>query len=568
MRLLEALLQAPAHRPLFRSREGWVCAEDVRRVARALLPELERDEGPLFVHTASVADCLAALLAAACAGRPVALPAHTRRGYLAEIGCSPDAICNFDRARRSRVQHELALACEDPVLWFYTSGSTDAPQKIAKPLSLLECEARALQSLWGADASHVLATVSHQHIYGFLFRMVWPLLSQRTSDEFAASYWEELEGRIGGATLVSSPAHLTRLPPKAVLFDKSPALVFSSGQALESNSAQAASAALGCLITEVLGSTETGGIAWRRQSAVADGGWIALPQVKVLCDEDGSLAVRSPYSGGEAAVRTGDRVRMTPEGRFYLLGRGDRVVKVEGKRVSLVRVEMALCALADIDQAVALVLPQRHGGLAAVIVLSPHGRAQLQALGPFRLTRQLRSASAALLEPAEQPKHWRFVDAIPEDSQGKRALSDLQALFVAELSEHNESDKIEAVAGGSDVGEGVIGQLRFQFKRLSEAELEASFLLAPELNYFSGHFPDVAILPGIAQLHIVALISQQLWPDWRPSGEIARLKFQRPLFPGDMLRLHLLRQNRGDRIRFTLSTGGAQVSGGELLGAR
>lgn len=545
MRLLQILLQAPAEQALFHGRDGWVTAGALRGMAGGLLPVLQAGAGPFFVHTASLAQCVAALLAGACTARPMALPAHNRPAYLAEIGCSPAALIEAVAPAPPLRGQDLFLASEDPVLWFFTSGSTNAPKRVVKSLSLLEREAEALQGLWGREAGHVLATVSHQHIYGFLFRIVWPLLSQRTSQDCAAAYWEELEGRISGATLAASPAHLTRLPLGSGLFASPPALVFSSGQALDSASAQAAAAALGCSITEVLGSTETGGIGWRRQIPGASGAWTPLPQVTVSCDAEGALAVRSPYIEGEAALRTGDRIAMAPGGCFHLLGRGDRVVKVEGKRVSLARVEAALGALAEIKEAAALTLPERSQALAAVVVPSAAGAAQLRQLGAFRLTRQLRAACAALLEPAEQPKHWRFVDAIPTDAQGKRVLSLLRDLFAP-------ASPLE--------------QLQLEFRRLTDAEAEIAFTLEPDLIFFDGHFPNLAILPGVAQIHIAALLAQQVWADWRPSGEIARLKFQRPLFPGDALLLRLRREERGGRVKFSLHVGESQVAAGELLG--
>jgi acyl-coenzyme A synthetase/AMP-(fatty) acid ligase len=65
------------------------------------------------------------------------------------------------------------------------------------------------------------------------------------------------------------------------------------------------------------------------------------------------------------------------------------------------------------------------------VVLTEAGAAELAALGTFRFTRQLRKRLSDGLEPAERPKRWRFVAAIPANSQGKRVLADLQKLFDA-----------------------------------------------------------------------------------------------------------------------------------------
>ncbi|MDR3458454.1 MAG: hypothetical protein P4N60_13465 [Verrucomicrobiae bacterium] len=56
---------------------------------------------------------------------------------------------------------------------------------------------------------------------------------------------------------------------------------------------------------------------------------------------------------------------------------------------------------------------------------------------------------------------------------------------------------------------------------------------------FAGHFPHRPILPGIFQLEIVRMAAE--WVQNRPLtvGEIAKAKFQRPILPGETLKLSL-----------------------------
>ncbi len=144
------------------------------------------------------------------------------------------------------------------------------------------------------------------------------------------------------------------------------------------------------------------------------------------------LRVGSPFAGAETQ-RMGDRAELLPDGRFRLLARADRVVKVEGKRVSLARVEAALAALPDVADAAALALGGEGAEtLAAVVALTPEGEADLAAHGAFRFSRALRKRLSDQLEPAERPKRWRFVAQVPVNSQGKRVLADLARLFEVE----------------------------------------------------------------------------------------------------------------------------------------
>lgn len=543
--LIDAVLEFDASRVLFESADGAMTAGRVRAMAHAAAAAMERREGDVYLHTASAARFMAGLLAATLLERRVCFPAHVQAAYLEQLGCRRamlfgDALPVIDdRDDAPGLRHRLANASRDPSLIFFTSGSTAAPKAVPKALSQLEIEARALDAQWGAEAGEVLATVSHQHIYGMLFRIVWPILSGRRSADRAVAYWEQLEGKLGPeSTLVSSPAHLTRLP--ASFGAASPRLIFSSGQAMPFTAVEACSRHFGTTPIEVLGSTETGGIAWRKQKFEGTP-WIPFADVEVAADKHGLLQVRSPYLPGQDALATGDGVVMAEDGRFHLRPRGDRVEKVEGRRVSLTRVEEALCALPDVAAATVCTLPAVKAALGAVVVLSHDGGTKLAARGAFRFSRDLRRALAARLEPSERPKHWRFVAGIPTDEHGKHNLAMLRALFVSPL----HGLEIDIVAQGHDTA-------------------EIKLKLTREAIYFAGHFPDRAIFPGVAQVHLAAAIAYRIW-QFRPGkADLARVKFSRVLVPDDEIVMALQRDVLKDRLRFTLRLGDVTASQGEI----
>jgi acyl-CoA synthetase (AMP-forming)/AMP-acid ligase II/3-hydroxymyristoyl/3-hydroxydecanoyl-(acyl carrier protein) dehydratase len=329
------------------------------------------------------------------------------------------------------------------------------------------------------------------------------------------------------------------LPPRTDLFTPPPALIFSSGQLLPANAAQACIERFGKAVTEVLGSTETGGIAWRRQTK-PDAPWTPFADVAITQTEDGSLIVRSPNLQDDAPMQTGDVIELLDDGRFGLKPRGDRVVKIEGKRVSLARVEDALVALPEIQLAVALTLPARGEALAAVAELTAAGRLKLDELGAFRFTRALRAALAATLEPSERPKHWRFPEQIPIDVQGKRVLTSLRALF--------DDDPLAA--------------LSLDIRTQSETEAEIAFTLAPELIFFEGHFPDRPILPGVAQVHMAVLIAQRLWGEAPSDANLSKVKFMRVLAAGESVVVQLKREPGWISFRYRLND--IDVSEGEV----
>ena len=545
--LIATLLGRDAQTPLFRRGAHWIHAGQVRKAAALAAHRLAAREGDLYVHTQSGANLVAGILAGALLHRRIVLPAHAQGPYLEEIGCAPDAVLDdavFEAGLEAGdPQAAFADIAENPAIRFFTSGTTGSPKCVDTRLVQLELQVEALERIWGDRIGHVRGTVSHQHIYGLLFRVLWPLLAGRPADDEMALYWEHLHADLGpNVTLISSPAHLTRLPAGMDALQCRPKSVFSSGQALAFEAAQACALAFGQAPIEVLGSTETGGIAWRRQDSPLSP-WTPLPDVRVFAASDGALETQSPRGMDGHVHRTGDGILLLPDGRFHLRPRQDRIEKIDGKRVSLARVEQALCGLGEVASALALSLPARKHSLAAIVILSEAGKAQHEALGSFRLSRQLRSACAQWLEPAERPKHWRFLEAIPTDSQGKHVLSSLRALFDAP---------------------DVLAPLQSEMLHVSDTEAEFAFVLAPDLIFFDGHFPERAILPGIAQVHIAALLARRLWQLELPSADMARVKFRQILQPHDFVRLKLTRDLEKQRLRFSYHLGEIEAALGEL----
>jgi acyl-coenzyme A synthetase/AMP-(fatty) acid ligase len=370
------------------------------------------------------------LLALLHAGAEVLLPPNAQPGTLAEldmrvvddalIATAPERSCRFTRLDTERAK-----------VVFHTSGSTGAPKLVEKTLWMLQRESEALHSLFGSRLGKgpVVATVSHQHLYGLAFRLLWPLAAGIPFDAATDVVWETLLPKLrGGAVMVSSPAHLGRLAGIDPLApSRRPSLIFSAGAPLTAEAAATARVILGCLPTEMFGSTESGVIATRQQTN-GNEAWAALPDTEIRVDAENRMVVRSPYV--DDWQHTEDVIERLGGG-FRFLGRADRIVKVEGKRVSLPAVEGALEALNLVAEAAVVALPGLPTRLGGLLVLTAEGRAQLSALGPFQFNRLLRRLLSPRLEPAALPRLWRFDCALPIRAMGKRNDAVIAALFGA-----------------------------------------------------------------------------------------------------------------------------------------
>ncbi|MCG8667975.1 MAG: acyl--CoA ligase [Pseudomonadales bacterium] len=318
----------------------------------------------------------------------------------------------------------------------FTSGSTGAPKAITKDIGCFLEEVKVLESLFGVQLSdaEIIATVSHQHVYGLLFKLLWPLLTGRIIWLNQMHFPEEifaLLSRVEKAALVSSPAFLSRVTQQSWCPENvSLSQIFSSGGPLrtEDNFANQAVGRTG--VTEILGSSETGGVAFRSKTQKDNSDiWVPLPLVQVTESKEGQLLVKSPFVYTDDWFQMGDNVTQLSSDGFVLGGRSDRVVKIEEKRISLDELETRLARCPEVTLSRLLVLPGKRLQVGAVVVLSDLGTEKLESSGKLALTKLLRAYLSDYFELIVLPRKWRFVDSIDMNAQGKISTTVLEKLF-------------------------------------------------------------------------------------------------------------------------------------------
>ncbi|MCA1771677.1 MAG: AMP-binding protein [Halomonas sp.] len=491
--------------------------------------------GEWLLYQPHPGDFCAALIALWESGRVAVLPADDRPATLARIahevdGTLPDTPGDqAEHAAREPLSHPASLCSTATAIVLHTSGSTGAPVRITKRFDQLEAEIAAHANLWPLADGCVISQVSHQHIYGLLTGVLHPLCAGVPFCGDTCCYPETLAARLQEAgdahlapVVVSSPAQLTRLPEHLPWRDlPRPLRVFSSGAPLSSEHAQRTESLLDAPVIEIYGSTETGGIAHRRQSQRAI--WQPLPGVQVSCEE-AHLAVRSPFlQDPQQWWQQPDRVAPVQSG-FELLGRADRVVKIAGKRVSLSHIERTLATAEEVNDARCIDLGRSDGRLGVVAVLPsaliPHEHTTRHAL-----IQRLRAHLSHHLERVTIPRYWRFVDALPCNAQSKLDRSLINQLF-ADLDDTQSPRWL-----GDD--------------RPDPDTCWVTLEVPERLIFLKGHFDEYPLVPGVVMVQWAIQLAAERFGQHGEFQGIERLKFQRALRPGTRFTLKLTRRDDG-----------------------
>ena len=505
----------------------------------------------MAVHLEDAADLAIALLGAWRAGVSVLLPSdlqpQTRQRWSSEVDLwLTDQAGDTHLADYRQVPATpSALDLDRCTLSLCTSGSSGEPKRIDKTLRQLANEVEALEQLWGADLAEawIIGSVATQHIYGLLFRVLWPLCAGRPFVRRQLAFPEDLQraSREHPAfAWVASPALLKRMGDNLDW----PALsavrrVFSSGGALPAEAAHGLQQRLQQWPTEILGSSETGGIAWRQGDTL----WQPFAGVELNQDSDGALLIASPYLPPGHVEHTADAARIAADGRFELLGRLDRIVKLEEKRISLPMLEQALTDHQWVAEARLGVVRENRASLGALLVLSEAGLHALRNQGRRTLTQALRQHLTQHCETLALPRRWRLLRQLPLNAQGKLPQAEVEALLMAPRPKAPE----------------ILEQVE------TDGEWSLQLAVPPDLAYFSGHFPQAPVLPGVVQVEWALQLGQQLMDLPEKFAGMEVLKFQQLVRPGDEVQLHLRFDPARGKVYFAYRNETATCSSGRIL---
>lgn len=517
----------------------------------------ELPQSGLALYEPDGVEFAAALLGGWYAGKTMYLPGDTQPDTCRElvardvalVGAFPAEFATVESPTSTPATVEFSpLNANEVRVVIFTSGSTGAPQAVQKLLSQLLAEVHTLEIVFGAKIgiSDIVATVSHQHIYGLLFKILWPLVYRRTFVAESVTYPEQLVAllREKRAAVISGPAHLKRLPQSLDwnAARSNTTIVFSSGGPLPLEAATAVESLLAHAPVEVYGSSETGGIAWRQQAHGVTAPWTPLPNVTVVAQDD-RLAIRSPHLPDNEWHLVQDNATFDALGNFTLLGRADRIAKIEGKRVSLAGIEAVLLQTGLVAETRIVQLMSARDELGAVVVPSEEGWNVLRAVNTRGLRAQLDAALTQSLERLAHPRRWRWVDALPVNAVGKTSNAAAADLF-------------------GDSG------LRLPAVHVLETATNKAVLelyVSPHLAVFDGHFRDIPILAGVVQLDWAMLFSRKYLGITATIDRMEAVKFQRVYQPGELLTVQLQWNAERRLLSFRYDSGSVAHSSGRIF---
>ncbi|MFG3442557.1 long-chain fatty acid--CoA ligase [Nonomuraea sp. NPDC047897] len=325
---------------------------------------------------------------------------------------------------------DLVMTALPPVVELSTSGSTGAQRTWARTREQLWAEAGLLAGLLGPDRPEaVLSFAPPRHLYGLLVSVLVPArlglpVWYRSQygpmpPEDAARRWA-VTAIPWTFSLLLQRRSWVRAAERVSVLHSTAMLPATAGELVVSAGADRLT------VTEIFGSTETGGVATRRW-APGNPPWELFPDVTFAdprATGEAPLTVRGPRlarsAGGDPLTtwQLDDHVEILDERRFRFAGRRSRLVNVNGRRLNLDELETSVrAALPCADLAL---VPVRDPviGEHFDLLLVPGEAARA---GSF-------DVRAAFAETGVRPRRLRLVDRIDRSETGKlRRLRDADA---------------------------------------------------------------------------------------------------------------------------------------------
>lgn len=435
-----------------------------------------------------------------------------------------------------------AIAAGMHAVSLLTSGSTGAPQPHAKTWGTLVGDVKAAVDRLAALLDRptlggltLVATVPVQHSYGIESSVLLALLGGAAFDSgrpfFPADVAEALASVPQPRALVTTPFHLKTLMLSGIALPPVD-LILSATAPLSPQLAAQAEQAMGGVLIEIYGSTESGQVATRRptQGEV----WETFGQIRVHAELDPGGAERFVFAGDFIPEPTpmADILELVDDRRFRLLGRANDLIHVAGRRSSLGYLNHHLNSIPGVEDGAFWLPDEVADGVVRPVAFVVAPRLDAHAL------------IAALRERVEAvfvPRRVVHVAAFPREGTGKLTARSLREFALAQLA-------------------------------VDSTPVQVTREVPTDHPAFAGHFPGQPLLPGALLLSEVLegvrgvpALAARIGAE----PTLAAAKFLAPVRPGSRLVIDLLPETGASRgLKFEVRCGDVvAVSGRWVPGA-
>jgi len=431
-------------------------------------------------------------------------------------------------------------------IYFFTSGSTGTPKKIKKQFKMLTSEVgfhAENQNHLTSKNPVMISSVAPYHMYGLLWRFLFPLASNIISDLDIVFTPEELQHKQSiyeSVLFATTPSFLDGITryKNQYIFKNNCIGIYSSGSLLDSKTSQNTYNIFNVSPFEIFGSTETGGVAARQQ--INGQTWSIFAPVTVTLTQNNELSIESDFSCANPYLMS-DVVEMVDDKKFLLKGRSDRMVKIAEERVSLPEMEEKLCNYEFIEKSyVSTLLSKDRNILCAMVVLNDAGKQEIITNGRHKFINKLKQYLLNYFPNVVLPRKIRIVNTIPVNTQGKYIKSDISAMF--------ESNIPEPI---------------MQNVTKTDSEFTADLVFLKDSSYFQGHFPSQPILPGVIQIHFVMTFIKQYFNVVFNDYHILKLKFSSLILPDTAIHFEL-KKISDTEFNFSYSNDDVKYSNGKI----
>lgn len=333
----------------------------------------------------------------------------------------PQFNLNSSDLRGTSISEIPQIPAEQLAAIAFTSGSTGIPKANLKPWRTFVISSRMnaremLGDNYSEQLLNTLATVPAQHMWGLETSMLLPLFSRLCISDarplFPQDVARALQQLPEPRLLISTPVHLRALVQSGVTMPPVKQLLCATAP-LSDALAQSAESCFDGELVEVYGCSEVGSMA-RRRTAQTDT-WRLFEGLEFA--QDFSI-IRGDHLPQEQPVQ--DRIE-TQDGReFRLLGRGDDMVEIAGKRGSLQEMNKLLLATPGVIDGVVFMPDDGTQTITRPVALVVSTSATKQ---------DVSARFAAHLDPVFMPRPLLMVDALPREDNGKLPRAKLLAFY-------------------------------------------------------------------------------------------------------------------------------------------